>query len=128
MSAVLSKAAEAMMASRLPDAAAVSYRAPLRMADTGIDQSMLVDLASKLLLTRGRLRLLDLVEQMKLSASIIEELLQAMRQDGLIEINRQGSSDLGLDGRLTDAGRVRDDDGHVAFGDAVVRARADAEG
>ena len=110
MSAVLSKAAEAMMASRLPDAAAVSYRAPLRMADTGIDQSMLVDLASKLLLTRGRLRLLDLVEQMKLSASIIEELLQAMRQDGLIEINRQGSSDLGLDGRLTDAGRVRAQD------------------
>ncbi len=110
MSAVLPQAPGGLIAARPQDAVTGTHRAPLRMADTGIEKSMLVDLTSKQLLTRGRLLLRELVEHLKLSASIVEELLQAMRQEGLIEINRQGSNDLGMDARLTEAGRARAQD------------------
>ena len=44
---------------------------------------------------------------MILSALKSIKVLQIMRQDTLIEINRQGITDAGIECRLTDNGRIR---------------------
>ena len=81
--------------------------APKGWSGTGLDQSLLMDLTGKYLLSRGRTPILEIAEALKLPAVVIDEVLQIMRQDTLIEINRQGITDAGIECRLTDNGRIR---------------------
>ena len=82
-------------------------QAPKNIAESGLDPGMLVDLIGKLLLLRGRLRLIDLAAELKLSPLVVEEALTPMRNEASVEVSRQGVSDAGIECRLTESGRSR---------------------
>jgi predicted ATPase with chaperone activity len=78
---------------------------PTTMDELGLDPGLVRDLALKFLFYRGRMTRSDLCDEMKLSVSVLEELMQALSQDGLTTI--LGGTTTGANGymyALTDKG------------------------
>ena len=65
--------------------AGVLPAAPRALADTGLSDQFVLELAAKVLLLRGRQRLTELAHALRLPASVVEELLEFMRGERLVE-------------------------------------------
>ena len=59
---------------------------PTKLADTGLSQTFVADLVAKQLLDRGTLSLVELSSIVALAGSIIESVLNFMRDEALIEV------------------------------------------
>ncbi len=59
---------------------------PLTVASLGLDRGVLLDLAMKTLFYRGRMTRSELSEELKLSGAVMQEVLQALTQDGLAAV------------------------------------------
>jgi len=59
---------------------------PTSVADLGLDPGVLLDLAMKTLFYRGRMTRSDLAEALSLSGAVVQEVAQAMTQDGLASV------------------------------------------
>lgn len=81
--------------------------APRRLADTGLDEQMLVELIAKLLYLRGNLRLIDAAQHLRLPTAILEEVFTFMRAERVVELLRRGASAGDIDYGLTERGRGR---------------------
>jgi len=79
---------------------------PTKLADTGLSQTFVADLVAKQLLDRGTLSLVKLSSIVALAGSIIESVLNFMRDEALIEVRPGKASATGLMYTLTDRGRV----------------------
>jgi len=80
---------------------------PRQLRETGIDRSVLEDLALKILYMRGEVDLSVLASEMKLDLGIIDEIFQRLRQERMCEvkgmvagIHRITTTDLGKDRAL----------------------------
>jgi energy-coupling factor transporter ATP-binding protein EcfA2 len=82
-------------------------RAPHTIAETGLDMSMLVELTAKAAFSLGTVELVHLVDTLKLSVPVIEEIAAFMIRDRLLEITRRGAADFDVHYQLTDQGRER---------------------
>jgi energy-coupling factor transporter ATP-binding protein EcfA2 len=83
--------------------------APRTPEETGVPFLFLVELLTKILFLRGQMQLAELVNQVKLSVSVVERLLNFLRTEKLCEITRRGNTgtDADLCYLLTDQGRAR---------------------
>ena len=79
---------------------------PTKLADTGLSQTFVADLVAKQLLDRGTVSLVELSSIVALAGSIIESVLNFMRDEALIEVRPGKASATGLMYTLTDRGRV----------------------
>lgn len=80
---------------------------PRQLSDTGLSEQTLVELIAKLLYLRGRLRLLEVAQHLRLPTSIIEEMLGFMRAERMVELLRCGAATGDVDFGLTEGGRTR---------------------
>lgn len=80
---------------------------PRRLADTGLDEQMLVELVAKVFYLRGNLSLVDLVQHVRLPSALLDEILCFMRCERIIDLLRRGASVGDVDYRLTENGRAR---------------------
>jgi predicted ATPase with chaperone activity len=80
---------------------------PVRIEDTGLSETFLVDLIAKHLLEGGVLSLAELVERLCLAGPILEKVLFFMRQEARIEVRgpANAQSQTNLRYALTDRGR-----------------------
>ena len=58
----------------------------LRIADLGLEPGVVRDLAMKFLFYRGRMTRSELADELRLSANVVEELLQSLSQDELASV------------------------------------------
>ena len=79
---------------------------PTKLADTGLSETFVADLVAKQLMDRGTLSLARLSSIVALAGSIIEGVLNFMRNEALIEVRPGKASATGLMYTLTDRGRV----------------------
>src|SRR5215469_15528351 len=63
-----------------------SLTAPQTLSDTGIQRSLLEDLAIKTLFVNGEMTIVDLADHMCLSMAAIEEVFQFLRKEQLCEV------------------------------------------
>lgn len=84
-------------------------RAPRSVEETGLPFLFLVELAVKVLFLRGQLQLLELSAHVKLTTSVLDQVIVFMRAEKLCEVTRSGNSgtDADLTYRLTELGRAR---------------------
>ena len=87
--------------------AGVLPAAPRALADTGLSDQFVLELAAKVLLLRGRQRLTELAHALRLPASVVEELLEFMRGERLVELLRRGATHGDALFVLTELGRAR---------------------
>lgn len=80
---------------------------PLSLQETGLPFSFLMDLALKILFNGGQLRLWQLSDRMRLLISVLEPLLQFMRNEHLCEVARRGTTEADISFQLTEGGRHR---------------------
>ncbi len=59
---------------------------PTSVADLGLDPGSLLDLAMKTLFYRGRMTRTDLADSLRVSGAVVQELAQALTQDGLVSV------------------------------------------
>lgn len=87
---------------------------PMTAAELGIDPGVLLDLSLKTLFYRGRMTRAELSDQLKLSGSAMQEVLQSLTQDGLATVlGAEGGGPAGYMYALTQKGLDRAD---AAFG------------
>lgn len=80
---------------------------PRRLADTGLDEQMLVELIAKSFHLRGNLSLIDLAHQLRLPSALLDELLGFMRSERVVDLVRRGASAGDVEYKLTESGRLR---------------------
>lgn len=78
---------------------------PKTLRDTGLEQRMVLDLAAKALSLHGKTHLSGLSSHLKLPASILREVLDAMQAERLVENEWRGETDLDFQYQLTQSGR-----------------------
>lgn len=88
-------------------AAPLRPRAPRDLTRLGLPQNFLVELAGKLLFLRGRMRLPEMAEAMRLPPSLCMEVLRFMRGERYVEASLQGATEADAEYKLTDTGRER---------------------
>lgn len=81
--------------------------APRSLAETGLPLPILADLAGKLLLLRGQLRLVELARMLRLPAAVVDELLEFMRGEKLAHLVSRGITHGDVVFGLSDGGRQR---------------------
>lgn len=81
--------------------------APHRLADTGLNEQILLELIAKVLYLRGGLSLIDIAQHLRLPTNIVEELLGFLRNERVVELRRRGASAGDIDYGLTENGRAR---------------------
>ena len=77
---------------------------PRTVEDTGLHVLFLVELAAKILFLRGRLRLTELSQHLKLPATVVDAVLSFMRTERICEVARRGETDGDVHYNLTDTG------------------------
>lgn len=84
-------------------------RTPRTVEETGLPFLFLVELVVKVLFLRGQLRLLELSAHLKLTTSVLDQVINFIRAEKLCEVSRSGHSgtDADLTYRLTELGRAR---------------------
>lgn len=80
---------------------------PRSVADTGLEQQMIVELVAKVILMAGRLHLSALAGRLRLPANVLREVLAFMVAEQLAEVARRGDADLDVAYQLTGLGRQR---------------------
>ncbi|MGB0129796.1 MAG: ATP-binding protein [Rhodocyclaceae bacterium] len=81
--------------------------APRTLAETGLGEQMLVELVAKVLHLRGNQRLVDVAQQVRLPAGIVEEVFSFLRAERLAELLRRGATSGDMDYGLTERGHDR---------------------
>lgn len=81
--------------------------APGSLAETGLPLPILADLAGKLLLLSGQLRLVELARMLRLPATVVDELLEFMRGEKLVHLVSRGITHGDVVFGLSDSGRLR---------------------
>ncbi|HEU0204607.1 MAG TPA: ATP-binding protein [Burkholderiaceae bacterium] len=81
--------------------------APRTLADTGLSDQFVIELATKVLVLRGQQRLTELAHHLRLPAIVVEELLEFMRAERLVELVRRGATHGDAVFALTELGRSR---------------------
>jgi hypothetical protein len=79
---------------------------PGNIADTGLSQWLLADLACKQLAESGVLDLGELARSLALPGTVVEELLQFLRSQGRVELSSRRDNSPLLRFNLTDRGRI----------------------
>jgi energy-coupling factor transporter ATP-binding protein EcfA2 len=80
---------------------------PRSVADTGLEQQMIVELIAKVILVAGRLHMSALSARLRLPANVLREVLAFMVAEQLAEVARRGDADLDVAYQLTGQGRLR---------------------
>ena len=80
---------------------------PKTVADTGLDRLLLGDLVVKALHLFGRTPLAALRNKLKLSLSVLDEILRFLVAERLCEVVRRGATDIDVEYQLTLAGKQR---------------------
>lgn len=80
-------------------------RAPRTIAETGLDTPLLVDLCAKIMHQRGRLKLVELAQLVRLPPSVVAEILAFMRSERLAGIVGHTGLESEAVCELNDAGR-----------------------
>lgn len=83
---------------------------PGTIEETGLTSQFLLELAVKTLFLNGQLRLLDLVEALRLPFAVIQPLMTFVRNERLCEVSRTGEAETSTVYNLTDLGRKRAED------------------
>lgn len=78
---------------------------PKRLEETGLSMTFLSDLIAKHFLDRGTLSLAELARSLMLTGSILETVLDFMRNEALVEVRPNRAEYPGLHYALTDRGR-----------------------
>lgn len=91
-------------AARLP---ALPPASPRQLSETGLAEQTLVELIAKLLYLRGRLRLIEVAQHLRLPTTIVEEMLGFLRAERMVELLRCGAAAGDVDFGLTENGRAR---------------------
>lgn len=81
--------------------------APRSLPDTGLGEQVLIELLAKALYLRGNLKLIELSQQLRLPAGLLDELLGFMRGERIVELRRRGSAEGDAEYGLTEQGRAR---------------------
>ncbi|SIT50174.1 conserved hypothetical protein [Paraburkholderia piptadeniae] len=87
--------------------ASLLARAPRTIAETGLDQNLLLELIAKSAFVMGKVSLSQLVQRLKLGASVLDSVVSFGVRERILEIVRRGASDLDVDMQLTEGGRQR---------------------
>ena len=80
---------------------------PKKLGDTGLEQSLLVELVAKSIFAVGRIHLPMLAARLKLSINVLDEVLRFMIAEHLAEVVRRGATDIDVEYQLTGAGKQR---------------------
>lgn len=83
---------------------------PATIEETGLSAQYLLELAVKTLFLNGQLRLLDLVEALRLPFAVIQPLMNIVRNERMCEVSRSGEAETATIYQLTDLGRKRAED------------------
>lgn len=78
---------------------------PVSCLETGLPPALLADLAAKHVLAAGTLTESQLIERLALAGSVVEQILQALRADGRLEVRPRQSFAGELQYGLTERGR-----------------------
>ncbi len=84
-------------------------KAPRTIEETGLGMPFLAELVSKILFMRGQLKLAELAAHVKLTVSVLNLVVEFLRNEKLCDITRRGGSgtDADLNYKLTELGQVR---------------------
>ncbi|HVE08761.1 MAG TPA: ATP-binding protein [Paraburkholderia sp.] len=82
-------------------------RAPQTVRQTGLDLPFLAELTAKACAVEGRVSLARLVERLKLTIPVVDEVTGFMVRERLLEITQRGAADFDVQYQLTEEGRVR---------------------
>ncbi|WP_246167631.1 ATP-binding protein [Propionivibrio limicola] len=94
-------------APELGQAKDVAPLAPRSLEETGLNDHLLIELIVKTLYLRGNMSLIELAQQLRLPAMIVEGVCNFMRAERLVELLRHGSTSGDADYGLTEHGRSR---------------------
>lgn len=83
---------------------------PRTVEETGVGFLFLVELLTKTLFIRGRLRLIELTDHLKLPIGVLDQLLSFMRAQYLCEVTRVGETEASAIYSLSESGRLRAQD------------------
>src|SRR5215467_12862714 len=81
--------------------------APRTLAETGLPEQFLLDLAGRLFFLRSQHPLKDLAQELRLPTLVAEEIVERMRAERLVEVVRRGSIPGDALYALTGSGRDR---------------------
>lgn len=95
------------LVSSLDDAVTRLPAQPKTVRETGLELSLIVELATKTIYQVGRIHLPVLTSKLRLSINVLREVLGAMLAEQLVEIAQRGDSDLDVHYQLTANGRQR---------------------
>ncbi|MES2758067.1 MAG: ATP-binding protein [Pseudomonadota bacterium] len=80
---------------------------PKSVGDTGLELALLVELAAKTMYAVGKMHLPVLMGKMRLSFSVLREVLGFMVAEQVVEVALRGDSDLDVHYQLTATGKLR---------------------
>jgi energy-coupling factor transporter ATP-binding protein EcfA2 len=80
---------------------------PKAVRDTGLERSLIVELVAKAMYAAGKSHLPVLTGKLRLSISVLREVLGFMLAEQLVEVAFRGDSDLDVHYQLTNAGKLR---------------------
>lgn len=83
---------------------------PGTIEETGLSAQFLLELVVKTLFLNGQLRLLELVEALRLPFAVIQPLMTMVRNEHMCEVTRSGEAETATIYKLTDLGRKRAED------------------
>jgi predicted ATPase with chaperone activity len=81
--------------------------APRKLADTGLAEQTLVELIAKVLYLRGNQHLVDVSQQLRLPAGILEDMFGFLRAERVVELVHRGAAAGDVSYGLTENGRTR---------------------
>ena len=81
--------------------------APRSLEETGLNEQLLIELVAKVVYLRGSLSLIELAQQLRLSATIVERICEFMRGERIVELLRRGATNGDATYGLTEHGRSR---------------------
>ncbi|BCF98016.1 hypothetical protein PPGU19_025850 [Paraburkholderia sp. PGU19] len=82
-------------------------RAPRTIAETGLDQNLLLELVAKSTFVMGKVSLSQLMQRLKLGAVVLDSVVSFGVRERILEIVRRGATDLDVELQLTEGGRQR---------------------
>lgn len=80
---------------------------PRRIEETGLSESLLIELIAKTIGASGKIQLPVLSHKLKLSVNVLNKVLHFMVTEHLAEVTRRGESDVDVQYQLTGAGKER---------------------
>lgn len=80
---------------------------PKTVRETGLEQSLIVELVAKAMFSTGRMHLPVLTGKLRLSINVLREVLGFMLAEQLVEVASRGDSDLDVNYQLTGMGKQR---------------------